>query len=339
MREALFLKQNKERWKSYETQQTHDPDALAERFVQLTDDLAYARTFYPKSKTVQYLNGLAARFHLAIYKNKKEKENKFLQFWTTDLPYVMAKHYRQLLYAFLFFMSFVAIGALSAKYDESFLRLILGDGYVNMTNENIENGNPFGVYKGDNPFTMFIGIAINNIMVACRMFAKGIFLGLGTVQELISTGMMVGSFEYSFFAKGLGWGSIMVVMLHGTLELSAIVIAGAAGLVVAKGIIFPKTQQRIQSVMEAARDGIKIILGLFPFFILAAFIEGMLTRTMADTFTTTGNYKETVGMPVPVGLAILVGSMALVLWYFVIYPQIIYRRVNRQGAAPEESFE
>ncbi len=96
MREPAFLRQNKDKWREYEQtlfeeknqKKKVNPDHLANLYVQLTDDLAYARTFYPKSKTVKYLNGLAARTHLAIYKNKKEKKNKFLEFWTTDLPLI-----------------------------------------------------------------------------------------------------------------------------------------------------------------------------------------------------------------------------------------------------------
>src|SRR6187397_151866 len=126
MREALFLKQNVERWKSYE-KPVNDPDIVAERFIALTDDLAYAKTFYPGSKTVSYLNSLAADIHLTIYKNRKEKKNRFFEFWKTDLPLVMARNHSALLYAFLFFMTFVLIGVLSAKYDDGFIRLILGD--------------------------------------------------------------------------------------------------------------------------------------------------------------------------------------------------------------------
>src|SRR5688572_22023199 len=133
MREALFLKQNRERWDSYERENTEDPDLLAERFVQLTDDLAFARTFYPKSKTVAYLNGLAGKIHLAIYKNKKEKQSRIFSFWKYELPFLMGFYQKTLLYAFLFFMAFVLIGILSAHYDDNFIRLILGDGYVNMT--------------------------------------------------------------------------------------------------------------------------------------------------------------------------------------------------------------
>ena len=75
MREPLFIKQNTQRWKSYENQQDASPDALAESFISITDDLAYAKTFYPKSNTTKYLNGLAATFHQSIYKNKREKKS------------------------------------------------------------------------------------------------------------------------------------------------------------------------------------------------------------------------------------------------------------------------
>src|ERR1700712_5466803 len=116
MREALFIKQNTQRWKDYENPADNDPDRLAESFISITDDLAYAKTFYPKSKTTQYLNGLAARFHQSIYKNKKEKSTRFLTFWRLELPLVFYKHRMVLLYAFLFFLAFSLMGALSAKY-------------------------------------------------------------------------------------------------------------------------------------------------------------------------------------------------------------------------------
>lgn len=312
MREALFLKQNKERWKIYEQENTEDPDELAERFVQLTDDLAYARTFYPNSKTVQYLNGLAGKFHLAIYKNKKERQNRIVQFWKFELPMVMAKYQRQLFYAFLFFTTFILIGIVSAKYDEDFVRLILGDGYVNMTNENIENGDPFGVYKQQDPIIMFVAIAINNIYVSFLVFVEGLLMGVGTVYGLFYNGVMLGSFEYYFFSKGLGWQSILVVFIHGTLEISAIVIAGAAGLVLGKSILFPKTLTRSQSIMQGAKDGVKIIIGLLPVFLTAAFFEGFITRQTE--------------MPLWASIFILTASLMFIVWYFVAYPLYLQRK-------------
>lgn len=320
MREALFLKQNVDRWKTYE-RPADDPDLMAERFIALTDDLAYAKTFYPGSKTVKYLNSLAADIHLAIYKNRKEKKNRLVEFWKTDLPLVMARNQRTLLYAFLFFMTFVLMGVLSAKYDENFIRLILGDGYVNMTNENIEQGDPFGVYKMEDPATMFVRIAFNNIMVAFYTFVKGVFLGIGTIQALFYNGVMLGSFEYYFFKHGIGMQSILVVFIHGTLEISAIVIAGAAGLILGNSILFPGTYPRGYSMKRGAKDGIKIMIGLVPIFLVAAFFESYVTRH--------------TGMPIWLSVFILLASAGFILWYFVIYPNIVLKRTYEYNLAPE----
>src|ERR1700755_668965 len=175
MREALFIKQGTKKWSEFEKSSSTDPDVLAEQFIVITDDLAYAKTFYRKSKTTVYLNGLAARFHQSIYKNKKESNKRFVQFWKTELPLLFAQYRLQLLYSFIFFIVFCLMGALSAKYDNTFLRLILGDGFVNMTNENIAKGDPFGVYKHEEPILMFFMIAKNNITVTALTFVAGLF--------------------------------------------------------------------------------------------------------------------------------------------------------------------
>src|ERR1700743_3787501 len=178
MREALFVKQNSAKWQEYETTTTHNPDELAERFIIISDDLAYAKTFYPQSKTTQYLNGLAAGFHQSIYKNKKEKTNRFIYFWQFELPLLFKKYHRQILYSFIFFITFFFIGVLSAKYDTSFVRLIMGDDYVNMTNENIAKGDPFGIYKSQNSYLMFYEIAKNNLYVTVFNYVSGILFSM-----------------------------------------------------------------------------------------------------------------------------------------------------------------
>lgn len=312
MREALFLKRNREKWASYEKTQPDAPDELAARFIELTDDLSYARTFYPESKTVAYLNGLATKLHLQIYANRKEQRNRFLEFWSITLPMVMWKRRRQLLYAFLFFMTFVFIGVLSAHLDEQFVRLILGDAYVDMTNENIEKNEPFGVYKDMDPLPMFLWIAYNNIFVSFRIFVMGLIGGVGTVYGLFHNGVMLGSFEYYFFSRGIGAESILVVFIHGTLEISAIIVAGAAGMVLGSGMLFPGTHTRLQSTIAAARDGMKMMIGLVPIFLVAAFFEGYITRH--------------TGMPTWLSLTILGSSLAFMVGYFVWWPAVIVRR-------------
>src|SRR5215210_6476510 len=100
MREAQFLKQNADKWKLYEAEirENENPDKLADRFIELTDDLAYSKTFYPSSNTTKYLNGLASLFHQKIYKNKKETSSRILSFWKFELPYLFRHYQRHLLY-------------------------------------------------------------------------------------------------------------------------------------------------------------------------------------------------------------------------------------------------
>ncbi len=316
MREAQFLKQNAEKWKQYEqdVKQNIHADTLADRFVELTDDLAYAKTFYPSTNTVKYLNGLAALFHQKIYKNKKENKNRVWWFWQFELPYLFHQYRNQFIYALLFFLLFCLMGALSAKYDENFIRLILGDGYVNMTNQNIEKGDPFAVYKSDSQLNMFFGIAFNNIRVAFIAYIMGVFFSVGTLWMLLSNGLMLGSFQYYFIAKGLGAKFILVVFIHGTLEIWSIVIAGAAGLILGNGILFPGTFKRSVSMIKGGKDGLKIVFGLVPFFLVAAFLESFVTRY--------------TNMPLVASLFILVGSAAFIIWYFFIYPFKLIHKIN-----------
>ncbi|MES2064155.1 MAG: stage II sporulation protein M [Bacteroidota bacterium] len=312
MREPLFVKQNAKKWEYFEQSATNDPDELADNFIQITDDLAYAKTFYPKSKTTAYLNGLASKFHQSIYKNKSEKGNRFISFWQFELPILFKTYQKQIMYSFIFFIVFCLMGALSAKYDDNFVRLIMGDAYIDQTNANIAKGDPFGVYKSQGEVLMFFGIAANNIYVSLVTFAAGIIFSVGSVYFLLRNGLMLGSFQYYFFSKGLGMKSVLVIWIHGTLEISAIVIAGAAGLVLGNSLLFPKTFTRMVSLKKGAADGMKIAVGLVPIFIIAAFFESFVTR-----------HTE---MPVWLSSAILIGSLVFLVWYVVIYPNRIYKK-------------
>jgi uncharacterized membrane protein SpoIIM required for sporulation len=317
MREALFVKQNNDRWNTYKDEQTSNPDELADRFIAITDDLAYAKTFYPKSKTTAYLNKLAAGFHQSIYKNRKENSNRFLLFWKIELPLLFKKHHKQLLWSFIFFMVSFFVGVLSAKYDDTFARLIMGDDYINMTNANIAKGDPFGVYKDGRSFWMFYQIAQNNLYITVLTYVSGLLYSIGTVYILFNNGVMLGAFEYFFIARGLGVQSVLVIFIHGTLEISAIIIAGGAGLAFGNSILFPKTYTRLQSMMQGAKNGIKIIVGILPIVVVAAIFESFLTR-----------HTE---MPVWLSVTILASSFSFIVWYVIIYPIILTKKINNQA--------
>ena len=320
MREGLFIKKNIDKWRKYQYEATTDPDEMAQQFTELVNDLGYSKTFYPHSKVTQYLNDLASRIYLNIYKNKREETSRIGRFFKTELPLTIRKHHREILYAFLIFIGFAVMAAFSAAHDETFIRGVLGDGYVEMTEDNISKGDPFGVYKQSNSASMFAYIALNNIYISFQVFVWGLFLGLGSVYELFINGVMVGSFQYYFFAKDLGWPSVLVIWIHGTLEISAIILSGAAGLIVGNSILFPGSHKRLHSLMQGAKDGLKIMIVLVPILLVAAFLEGFVTRYSYGS------------MPRWVSILILAASFSFIMWYFVWYPIQVQRKTKAEKA-------
>jgi uncharacterized membrane protein SpoIIM required for sporulation len=315
MREAVFLKSNNHKWKEFEElieKKQSNPDLLANLYIELTDDLAYAQTYYPQSQTVIYLNNLISKVHNLIYRNKKEQKSRLITFWTKELPLLLAGQQKYLLYSFIIFSIAVSIGAVSAAYDDSYVRLILGDDYVNMTIDNIEKGDPMGVYKSSGQSEMFLAITVNNIKVSFLTFILGIASSFGTGYILFQNGIMLGAFQYFFHTHDLLLTSALSIWIHGTLEISAIIIAGAAGIIMGNSILFPGTYSRLDSFKHGARKGLKLIIGLVPIFIVAGFLEGFVTR-----HTQWPSYLK---------LFIIILSALFIMFYFVMYPIYLKRK-------------
>ncbi len=324
MREAAFVKQNKEKWIAFEKaisfNSNIDPDELANGYIQLTNDLAYAQTYYEKSKTLLYLNSLASQAHQKIYKNKKESRNRIVSFWKTEFPLFFKQYHGTLAITFLIFAVATAIGSISAINDTTFARLILGDAYINETLNNIAEGDPTAIYKGGSEIGSFLGITINNIRVGFLAFALGAIFSVGTVYVLFLNGVMLGTFVTFFYTKGVFLEANRQIWLHGTIEISVIVIAGCAGLIMGNSFLFPKTFSRRASFMKGAKDGLKVVVSTIPFFIIAGLIEGFITR-----------YSN---MPDWLAFLIIGGSLCLIIYYYILYPIILNRNHANQ---PTES--
>jgi len=162
MKEVSFIRQNIEKWRALEpvidTASKQDPGRLADAYLEITTDLSFSRSHYPRSRITIYLNNLASALHNTLYKNKKESSSRIWNFWKTEVPLVMYESRKELLYSFLIFIISAAIGCLSTLNDDTFARLILSGGYVDMTLQNIEEGNPMGVYDEMSPVSMFFMI-------------------------------------------------------------------------------------------------------------------------------------------------------------------------------------
>lgn len=329
MKEIIFLRKYEKKWRELEellNQRGHkDPDRLSDLFIQLTDDLSYVRTYYPDSNVVHYLNQLSSQLHQEIYRNKKEDSGRFMRFWKYEVPLTIAQHSRELQLAFLvFFLSF-GIGWLSASNDDTFVRLILGDGYVNSTLENIENGKPMDVYGQMGEGAMFLYITLNNIFVSFVFFALGITLGIGSLVQLVRTGIMVGAFLCFFYQQSFITDALLAIWMHGTIEIAVAVIAAAAGLTLGKSIAFPGTYSRLESIKRGAKDGLKMLIGLVPCFVIAGFIESFLTR----------HYNANPA----ISASVIVLSLAFIIFYFGVYPRYVYRQFQRSALSTDQAAE
>jgi len=321
MRETKFIEQNKEKWEDFERElkkgNRPNVEKLNRLFIQITDDLSFSRTFYPNRSVRVYLNGLAQQIFSRIYKNARSGGRNFRRFWSEELPHLVYEARVDFRISFLVFALALLIGALSSRMDPEFPAIIMGDAYVEMTRANIESGDPMKVYKSKGEFQMFLGITLNNMLVALRTFLMGALFLIGSLVILVHNGIMVGAFQYFFYEQGLLQESFLTIWMHGTLEISAIVIAGAAGLTMGRGLVFPGTYSRLQAFQRSGRRGLKILLGTLPLFLVAGFIEGYFTRhTEAPDLLRAAS----------IGLSLL-----FVLAYFVFYP--VYR-ARREDSLP-----
>ncbi|MDF2831094.1 stage II sporulation protein M [Chryseobacterium indoltheticum] len=319
MREVYFIKQNKEKWLGIEQvvqgKIKKNPDDLSSLYINLVNDLSFAQTYYPKSNTTVYLNHLSSQIFQKIYKTKRVEENRLIYFFKTEVPLIVYENRRYLIYSFLFFIFFMLIGVLSAVYDKDFANLILTEGYVNMTIENIKNGNAVGVYQDGSTWGSTIGITFNNIIVGAKLYIYGIFGGLGTLYLLMRNSVMVGTFQYFFYEHGALGDSARGIWLHGAFEIFSMVVEGMCGLILGTSILFPKTLSRFNSFKNGFKNSFKIFLSTVPFTICAGIIEGYVTR-------------HALNMPLFLNLLIIFGCLGIIGFYYFIYPNIVNRRVK-----------
>ena len=326
MKETAFINQNKKKWAKFErmsNQNQSDPDELSDLFIEITDDLAFARTHYSKRSVKVYLNSLAQKSFHGIYKKKRTSFSAFFQFWTTSLPLEMYRIRKALLASFTMFVIGMLIGMVSTMDDPDFLGAVIGYEYVHMTEQNIANGEPMSVY-GNNGGEMysFISIAQNNLRVTLMAFVLGVFFSVGSSVYMFFNGIMVGAFQWFFKVRGLLLTSFLTIWVHGAFEISGIVIAGAAGITLGNGFMFPGTLTRMQSLSIAAKRGVKVIIGLFPIILIAAFIEGFASR-----------HTE---WPDLVKGGIIFLSFSIMVFYFVLYPYFVAKKHNFSGKVSEK---
>lgn len=318
-RETTFIDRNVDAWRRLERElarERPDPDVLRDLYAAVGDDLSYARTHYPNRSVRSYLNHRAAQLALSLYRNRREGTG-VVRFFTETVPREIYEQRRPLLIAAAIFLLCFLIGWGSAAVDPAFAELILSANYVEMTEENIAAGDPMAVYKQGSMLGGALGIAGNNLLVSMVCFVGGILAGVGTLFVLLRNGVMVGTFQQFFFERGVGWESVLGIWTHGTIEITCIVVAAGAGLVLARGMLAPGTLSRSRAFQLTALSGLRIMAGIAPLIVLAGVIEGFLTR-MTD-------------LPTPLRVAFLLANVAFCVFYFVVRPLQVGRGAARDA--------
>lgn len=320
MREVAFIKQNKEKWLVIEQvisgKAKKNPDELSSLYINLINDLSFAQTYYPKSKTTVYLNHLSVLIFQKIYKTKRREENRLLYFYKTEVPLLVFAYKNYLFSAFALFLIFILIGVVSAHYDRSFVSMMLGEDYVNMTIENIKKGNPIGVYESGSTWGSTLAIINNNLTVGLKLYIYGVFAGIGTVFFAMFNSIMLGAFQYFFQMHGVLGQSARGIWIHGVFEIFSMVIETMAGLVLGASILFPNTFSRLDSFKKGFKDSFKIFLSTVPFTIVAGVLEGYVTR-------------HALHMSLGLNMMIIFGTLFIIGFYYLYYPLLVQKKLNR----------
>ena len=191
-----------------------------------------------------------------------------------------------------------------------------------MTIDNIEKGQPTDVYSQGPESLSFFGIMVNNLNVDVMCVTLGIFTPFATALVIMYNAIMVGVFTFFFFQYGAFGESLLAIMQHGTLEISTIILAGGAGFVMGSGWLFPGTYSRMQAFRHRAKQSLKITMAIMPVTIVAAFIEGYLTR-----------HTE---LPVPLRVMVIVLSAAFIISYFIVLPWLKGRKRRHDTVTADE---
>lgn len=241
--------------------------------------------------TAQYyarsLNLLLARAHNTIYSGEKTSPLKnIVQFYRYTYPQIFRRQLPLVTTAFLIFIAGAIVGLLLSVTNPDFMRMFLGPRMIDSLERHEMWTHSVVTIKP----AAASGIMTNNMTVSFLAFIFGITAGLGgvtwvlfnfplpdTITLLFINGMMLGVVGAACWFYGMSLGLWSFVAPHGVLELPAIFIAGGAGLMVAKALLFPGLLSRRESLARNGVEAVRLLVGTIPILIIAGTIEGFIS--------------------------------------------------------------
>jgi uncharacterized membrane protein SpoIIM required for sporulation len=242
-------------------------------YRQTASDLATVREDVTSNQLSFYLNQLLGRAHNLIYMGHKQKISGLVRFYTQTFPQVFRETFPQTFLAFLIFaVAGIATWAVTI-HDPAFAHRMLGPEMMatiekrEMWTKSIVTIKPLAASA----------IMTNNLTVCFTAFAMGITAGLGTINMMVTNGMLIGVIGAATWQAGMALQLWSFVAGHGALELPAIFISGGAGLEIARGMLFPGLLPRRESLALAGGRAARLMIGIVPMLIVAGIIEGFVS--------------------------------------------------------------
>jgi uncharacterized membrane protein SpoIIM required for sporulation len=239
------------------------------------EHLALARARDYPVQLVERLEQLTQRGHQHVYHRAEPMRGRLAQLFLVGIPQAVRAHRWYVLVATLAFALPLAGSAIGAAIEPGFA-LMLHDArdlrrYEEMYGADAES---YGRQRGaDSDFQMFGHYIMNNIGIAFRTFAGGLFAGIGALFVLVFNGLYAGAIAGHLTSRGLGDNFYSFVVTHGAFELTAIVLAGATGLAIGHALLAPGRRKRAQALRERALDAVPVLYGVFALLVVAAVVE------------------------------------------------------------------
>lgn len=282
-----FINQNREQWKRLEDilQRTgkgklnhEELLALAPLYRQTVSHLAQAQSVFPDSELTIYLNNLIVQAHGLIYRKEGLEISKIWKFLWRGFPKLCWEQGFWIMISFLIMFLGFGLGIVLYYVDISLAAKLIPGNLQDIMNGLQKGQVGTKLANGQKPL-ISAAIMINNIKVAIMVFAFGITGGIGTALVLLINGLILGVLAALFwqYKHSLDFWSLIVP--HGVIEITAIIIAGAAGFIIGKALVKPGVLSRKDALRVAGLNAIQILLGVIPFFVIAAIIEGFITPT------------------------------------------------------------
>ena len=287
---ATFLHQRRAEWKRLEDVlqrvegsglRALDDDQAVEfgrLYRRTASDLNQAQTFVSGEATVQYLNDLVARAYLVIYGKTRVDVWGLLRYLFWGYPAIFRRYFGHFLLATALFSVGTVFGFLASYFDPMSRAFLLPTDMptIQPPAEGEEDATPplsTGELAGFSSH-----LFTNNVGVSLIAFALGITLGIGTAWLLFYNGIGVGALGAVFVEAGQLKAYATGILPHGVLEIPACLIGGAAGFVLAQGIIRARPWPRLEELARSGKQALLVVAGCFPLLAGAAVLEAGVAR-------------------------------------------------------------